>query len=40
MNLLAAVFRKVREPLTVGSVEFDKPAEREVVVRTAKAKLI
>jgi Zn-dependent alcohol dehydrogenase len=40
MNLQAAVFRKVHEPLMIESIEFDKPRGREVLVRTAKAKLI
>lgn len=35
MNMQAAVFRKVHEPLTIESVEFDKPWGREVLVRTA-----
>ena len=35
MNSQAALFRKVREPLTVESVEIDKPWGREVLVRTA-----
>ena len=35
MNTQAAVFRKVQEPLTVESVEIDKPSGREVLVRTA-----
>ena len=35
MNTQAAVFRKVLEPLTVESVEIDKPWGREVLVRTA-----
>jgi S-(hydroxymethyl)glutathione dehydrogenase/alcohol dehydrogenase len=35
MNMQAAVFRKVHEPLTLESVEIDKPWEREVLVRTA-----
>jgi S-(hydroxymethyl)glutathione dehydrogenase/alcohol dehydrogenase len=35
MNTQAAVFRKVHEPLTVESVEIDKPWGREVLVRTA-----
>src|SRR5262245_29178545 len=35
MNSQAAVFRKVHEPLTVESVEIDKPWGREVLVRTA-----
>ena len=41
MNMQAAVFRQVHEPLTIESVEFDKPQGCDVVVRTAaKAKLI
>ena len=35
MNLQAAVFRKLRKPLTIESVEFDKPWGRNVRVRTA-----
>ena len=35
MNMQAAVFRKAHEPLTIESVEFDKPWGREVLVRTA-----
>src|SRR3989454_8073461 len=35
MEMQAAVFRKVNEPLTVESVEIDKPWGREVLVRTA-----
>jgi S-(hydroxymethyl)glutathione dehydrogenase/alcohol dehydrogenase len=35
MNMQAAVFRKVHEPLTIESVEVDKPWGREVLVRTA-----
>ena len=35
MNMQAAVFRKVHEPLTIESVEFDKPWGRKVLVRTA-----
>jgi S-(hydroxymethyl)glutathione dehydrogenase/alcohol dehydrogenase len=35
MDMQAAVFRKVHEPLTVESVEVDKPWGREVLVRTA-----
>ena len=35
MNTQAALFRKVHEPLTVESVEIDKPWGREVLVRTA-----
>ena len=35
MDMQAAVFRKVNEPLTVETVEVDKPWGREVLVRTA-----
>lgn len=35
METKAAVFRKVHEPLTIESVEIDKPWGREVLVRTA-----
>src|SRR5260370_993784 len=35
MDIKAAVFRKPHEPLTVESVEIDKPWGREVLVRTA-----
>jgi S-(hydroxymethyl)glutathione dehydrogenase / alcohol dehydrogenase len=35
MDMQAAVFRKVREPLTIETVEIDKPWGREVLVRTA-----
>jgi S-(hydroxymethyl)glutathione dehydrogenase/alcohol dehydrogenase len=35
MNIQAAVFRKVHAPLTIESVEFDKPWGREVLVHTA-----
>jgi S-(hydroxymethyl)glutathione dehydrogenase/alcohol dehydrogenase len=35
MDIQAAVFRKVHEPLTVETVEVDKPWGREVLVRTA-----
>ena len=35
MEMKAAVFRKVHEPLTIESVEIDKPWGREVLVRTA-----
>ena len=35
MEMQAAVFRKVNEPLTIESVEIDKPWGREVLVRTA-----
>ncbi len=34
MEINAAVFRKVREPLTIEAVEIDKPWGREVLVRT------
>ena len=34
MNMNAAVFRKVHEPLTIESVDVDKPWGREVLVRT------
>jgi S-(hydroxymethyl)glutathione dehydrogenase / alcohol dehydrogenase len=34
MDIEAAVFRKVREPLTIERVEIDKPQAREVLVRT------
>ena len=34
MKMQAAVFRKVHEPLTIGSVEFDKPRGNEMLVRT------
>jgi S-(hydroxymethyl)glutathione dehydrogenase/alcohol dehydrogenase len=34
MEMKAAVFRKVREPLTIEAVEIDKPRGREVLVRT------
>lgn len=34
MEMRAAVFRKVHEPLTVEAVEIDKPLGREVLVRT------
>lgn len=34
MQMQAAVFRKVHEPLTIESVEVDKPWGREVLVRT------
>ena len=33
MNMQAVVFRKAHEPLTIRSVEFDKPRGREVLVR-------
>jgi S-(hydroxymethyl)glutathione dehydrogenase/alcohol dehydrogenase len=35
MEMQAAVFRKVHEPLTIESVDVDKPWGREVLVRTA-----
>jgi S-(hydroxymethyl)glutathione dehydrogenase / alcohol dehydrogenase len=35
MEIKAAVFRKVHEPLAIESVEIDKPSGREVLVRTA-----
>src|SRR5260370_8190137 len=35
MEIEAAVFRKVQEPLTIEAVEIDKPWGREVLVRTA-----
>ena len=35
MNMDAAVFRKVHEPLTVESIEIDQPLAHEVLVRTA-----
>ena len=35
MEMKAAVFRKVHEPLTIESVDIDKPWGREVLVRTA-----
>ena len=34
MDMKAAVFRKVHEPLTIEAVEIDKPRGREVLVRT------
>lgn len=34
MEMNAAVFRKVHEPLTIEAVELDKPRGREVLVRT------
>ena len=34
MEMSAAVFRKVHEPLTIEQVEMDKPWGREVLVRT------
>ena len=34
MEIEAAVFRKVQEPLTIEAVEIDKPWGREVLVRT------
>src|SRR5437588_53056 len=35
MEIQAAVFRRVQEPLTIEAVEIDKPWGREVLVRTA-----
>src|SRR6267143_1404996 len=35
MEMKAAIFRKVHEPLTIESIEIDKPWGREVLVRTA-----
>src|SRR5229473_470529 len=35
MGIKAAVFRKVQEPLTIESVDVDKPWGREVLIRTA-----
>ncbi len=35
MEMKAAIFRKVNEPLTIESVDIDKPWGREVLVRTA-----
>ena len=35
MDMQAAVFRKVHEPLTIETVDVDKPWGREVLVRTA-----
>ena len=35
MQIEAAVFRKVQEPLTIEAVDIDKPWGREVLVRTA-----
>jgi S-(hydroxymethyl)glutathione dehydrogenase/alcohol dehydrogenase len=35
MEMKAAVFRTPHAPLTIESVEIDKPAGREVLVRTA-----
>src|SRR5215510_13647526 len=35
MEVKAAVFRKVHEPLTIESIDIDKPWGREVLVRTA-----
>ena len=34
MGIKAAVFRKVHEPLTIESVDVDKPWGREVLIRT------
>src|SRR5207249_3700872 len=35
MEIKAAVFRKVHDPLTIESIDIDKPWGREVLVRTA-----
>src|SRR5947207_13280241 len=35
MEMKAAIFRKTHAPLTIESVEIDKPWGREVLVRTA-----
>src|SRR5262249_14539377 len=35
MTMKAAVFRKTHEPLTIESIDIDKPWGREVLVRTA-----
>ena len=35
MEMQAAVFRKVHEPLTIETVDIDRPLAREVLVRTA-----
>jgi S-(hydroxymethyl)glutathione dehydrogenase/alcohol dehydrogenase len=35
MDMRAAVLRKVHEPVTIESIEIDKPMSREVLVRTA-----
>src|SRR5438445_12542285 len=35
MEMKAAIFRKAHDPLTIESVEIDKPWGREVLVRTA-----
>src|SRR5260370_4972141 len=35
MEIQAAVFRRVQEPLTIEAVEIDQPWGREVLVRTA-----
>src|SRR5487761_829626 len=35
MEIEAAVFRKVKEPLTIETIEIDAPRDREVLVRTA-----
>src|SRR5438552_3864706 len=35
MEMKAAIFRKPHEPLTIESVQIDKPSGREVLVRTA-----
>jgi S-(hydroxymethyl)glutathione dehydrogenase/alcohol dehydrogenase len=37
MEMKAAVFRKPHEPLAIETVELDRPAEREVLVRTVAA---
>ena len=34
MEVKAAVFRKVHEPLTIETIEMDKPRGREIIVRT------
>ena len=34
MEVKAAVFRKVHEPLTIETVEMDRPRGREIIVRT------
>ena len=34
MQVKAAVFHKVHEPLTIETVEMDKPRGREIIVRT------
>ena len=35
MDIKAAVFRKVNAPLTIATVDIDKPGGREVLVRAA-----